>query len=164
MTENTSKKIFFEYNNSYEVTICPEDKFQYFNKTNRLGKFKSWISQNVLCHFDDKTLYTMVIELSEPKKVGSCISRGPRLHLHGHFSFQKDNNTHAIRDFLLYSVPALAQYNIVDFDLCNDKQVWLQYMFKQQHLMHTKPITNFFQKKETNTESSSDEDDYYEST
>lgn len=133
MTEhNLTKTCFFETGTYYEVTICPEDKCQFFRHTNRLGKFKSWFYQNITSQFEGKVKYYLRLELSEPKQVGNRVL-GPRLHAHGFFEFSKNSD---ICKFLLYSVPNLARNCIVEFDSCNDMSIWKAYCDKQKEVIN----------------------------
>lgn len=113
----------------YSFTFNPIDKYQYFGKFTRLHDFKCFLKNKILENLCCD--YTFVIEISEPRGMHTQGYKGPRLHIHGVLTFLDKKQ---LGEFLLTTHWKLLNYGSVDIDTCEDWDVWMQYMLKQQIL------------------------------
>lgn len=130
-------EIFFVSHRWYSITICPNDKYQYFGHNNRLDKFINLLNEITLTFKSFGIVYIFWIELSEPR---SKSINGPRLHTHGIIKFCSNKS---VRKFLLDFYYLLSRIGILDFDTINNLDKWIKYCTKQQKIIKTEPITNF---------------------
>lgn len=111
----------------YALTINPNNKYQYYCKTNRLDLFKRYVNEVLFKDFTG--LYHCVIELSEP--IGD-ITVAPRLHIHGYILFQ---NKSELGTFMLHTLPQWVNSNHVHIvPMGRYSDMWYYYMHKQNIL------------------------------
>lgn len=131
---NTS--LFFKEGTVYAVTICPEDRYQYFGSPNRMQKFRNTLRE-ILFHYHEAGIqYHHLIELSEPK---SKSEHGPRLHTHGIMLLPTKQS---VKVFLLSLYNMLCKIGIIDLDVVEDEAVWRGYCHKQQGIIDEVPLHN----------------------
>ncbi len=127
---------FYKTRTNYSLTLNPIDKHQFFGKPDRLRKFRSFVYENLLCF---KCKYHLEIELSEPRGFQLKGYAGPRLHLHGWFSFATKRE---LAEFLMTGYYNLTRWTSVDIDTINDLPKWKGYCSKQK-LIKDNTLTNF---------------------
>lgn len=115
----------------YAITIKPDNSLQFFNKPNRLAKFRNIYYEKFL-NYHRYMDYVFNLEISHP--IGDIKSEGPRLHLHGLFKFKSNK---AIFIWLLNKMPDLlihSQLHIFELDLTGktSSKEWMEYMVKQR--------------------------------
>lgn len=130
--------IFYNKGTTYSVTINPDDKHQYAGKHDRLQKFRSFIYEQLISLSEYGIRYFFVIELSEPREVKQG-ALGPRLHLHGLIRFASKK---AVKYFLLHVLHKWSRFGYTNIDTCKNKDVWIDYIMKQQDIIDTLPITS----------------------
>ena len=129
MVEKTLE-CFYKKKQLYAVTISPDDKHQFFYKSDRLKKFINLYNELTV---DLKTIYKIdyyfKVELSEPR--GEISSQGPRLHLHGWIYMPYE---HSVFKFLEIIMPRLLQHARLEITQLNDYESWDKYIHKQSHI------------------------------
>lgn len=109
------------------VTINPCDKYQYFNKPDRLNLFRTYVA-DLLQSWPG--LLWAVPEASFPTfAVQGC--RPSRLHLHGLWGFKPKH----LKIFLLEKYYSLSRTTSVHFQELSDINLWIKYCEKQDYLM-----------------------------
>ncbi len=115
---------FYILHTAYAITIMPSDKYQFLGKPARYIKFRSFIHEYFLgLPFD----YSLTIEISEPRGMKLKGFAGPRLHLHGTFTF---NTNKALASFLCDSYYFICRIGNMDIDSINSPETWYKYCHK----------------------------------
>lgn len=122
---------FYNLEDDYAVTISPNDQYQCFSsKVNRLTNFRQKMRPFFNGYDNNKTKYRMYIE----------ISQHGRLHLHGIIKFKSNRQ---ILEHYLYFIPMVEKISSLKIDRITDINNWNNYIRKQQHIIHSPPITNY---------------------
>lgn len=131
-------KAFYVLDKWYTLTICPQDRYQYFLEPNRFTKCYNHI-KSYFATISPKTEYVGCVETSEP--YGSVKSTGPRVHFHGQIQFKGRGS---LLQFLLVIMPLMLKTAIIEVDTMKDPEIWKQYCTKQQWLyaIINDPISN----------------------
>lgn len=136
MNSHENLKLVYTPKTTYEITINPDDKHQFFGSPRRLELFTK-TSQQLFIHGlgDYGIQYRLYPELSEPKALNKeCrekSSSGSRLHYHGTIYLKDDA---AVGLFLLKSQYCLTRWADVQI---NDyrEEYWTKYCVKQKDIM-----------------------------
>ena len=115
---------FYTTNLPYALTICPSDKYQFYNRQDRYTKFHNFWYEQLLCY----KKYELFIEISHPHDVLKQGYAGPRLHLHGTIEFKTKSE---LATFLLYGITNLLKISRIEIDTISDKRIWQDYCMKQ---------------------------------
>jgi len=107
-----------EKNVVYSFTINPNDANQYFEKTDRLGRFRDNLYGKLLLNLAPYAKYDIYIEISKKGR------------LHGHGTIEIID----ILNFYLKSIPYLMDFCSYEMDTIASPEVWLKYCTKQSHL------------------------------
>lgn len=121
-------EIFYETDGVYEITINPQDKYQYKHNKYRAELFVEQAVRKLRGCLSVSCEYELYIELSEPRNSNEIKGTYPRFHLHG---------TIIIRDvfeFLQYGLTRLMAYS--DYQINQHRpDKWSKYCKKQQGIM-----------------------------
>lgn len=140
----------------YAITITTHDKYQFIGdgqryiKKDRMEMFKSFIHDKILSWPQFGIQYLLYIELSEPRDL-QAFALGPRLHLHGIIKFCSKKS---VRKFLMTELYMLAQIGRIEIDTIDDRDYWLKYCTKQQHIIMEDPLTSSYYEDSEDTEHS----------
>lgn len=121
------KPPFYVPNETYEITLNPNDKTQMYEYTDRLSEVVRIYRAKLLRHLAPCADYTIIVEVSEPTMVREQSYR-PRIHFHG---------TVTLKDPMKF----LTEYFYVLASCCSiqisklDKDYWEEYCLKQKALM-----------------------------
>ncbi len=132
ISKEVQEHIFYQSNTYYEITINPEDRYQYFGAPRRLEKFivkSQSLLRDSLGVYD--TEYELVTELSEPYINVHKKSPLPRLHFHGKIKFKTDVH---VGLFLLNGLYLLSRFALVTINKYR-KDKWTGYIHKQNAIM-----------------------------
>lgn len=118
------------------VTIAPEDKQQFFGKTNRVQLFHQLYHEQLTKLFDTKFFdYWFRIELSEP--INEVKFDGPRLHLHGVIKLKDKLSVFKWLSYVMHGLLKNAILKINHIDSKDKLEGWIGYCIKQIRYMPT---------------------------
>lgn len=118
---------FYQPNETYEITLNPNDKTQMYEYTDRLSEVVRIYRAKLLRHLAPCADYNLIVEVSEPTMVREQSYR-PRIHFHG---------TVTLKDPIKF----LTEYFHVLASCCSiqisklDNDYWQEYILKQKVLM-----------------------------
>lgn len=118
---------YYQLHRDYAITVTPADQYQFFGKPQRYVLFRSFINK-YFSKFEFN--FNLTIEISEPRGMKLKGFAGPRLHLHGVFSF---NKTSELNDFLLYGYRKICKIGNLDIDTIKDPSLWYTYCHKNKN-------------------------------
>ncbi len=134
-TSKISKKVFYEPNKTYAITLNPIDKHQFFHRVDRYQRFRSFVFEQM---FDvDRNNFDLYIELSEPRGMIIQGKSGPRYHMHGTIKWRTYGE---LRRFLSNDYYKLLRWTSVDIESIDDLQLWHGYCTKQSELIPKQKI------------------------
>lgn len=115
----------------YEITICPDDKHQYFGQGDR--RLECWLNSmdRFLRDSLDGVLYTLYTDISTPHV---NVRKGvvPRLHLHGILEFMHESKAR----FWVNNMYKLSRWAIVTVNpLRKDEKEWIKYCQKTMPML-----------------------------
>ncbi len=132
------KKIFYEINKIYSITINFNDQSQYRrikNPYTRFHRFKELIYDTIGNGKDIR--YLLHFDISEPLEM--MVNKYPRIHMHGCIKFLSNE---AIRDWLMTITILLSKVAYVNIDTIEDISIWQEYCTKYDHITGVIPIQN----------------------
>lgn len=117
---------YYKTHVNYTITICPNDKYQFFGQHNRFKKFRAFMYEQLI---NINAQYDMIIELSEPRNDISIKSNGPRLHTHGIIKWK---NQKQLINFLMDDMYKILRFSKIEIDTIEDIKMWSKYCCKQR--------------------------------
>ncbi len=119
--------------NTYEITINPSDKYQFFGKPRRYELFltmmDTFLKQSLDCW---NIQYKLCVELSTPHiNISMKTGNQSRLHFHGYVKFKTKRSKSC---FHLHSVYKISRFGLLTFNNYRP-DYWPEYMIKDYHLI-----------------------------
>lgn len=133
-TIEESIEVFYKPDTIYEITINPEDNWQYEGEPLRVSRFTNTVNL-IKGALTDNTFYYLVPEISECRNSNPYSTHYPRIHYHGIILIK------SVQEFLLQTITKIRK--IGSFQINNYRpDYWPKYIAKQRQYIELKKIGN----------------------